>query len=126
MLSQIYEIVQDSMEQSENIASLYQIQRRIEVTNKEVLEIFGVSLSPGPAGNYRQFIREGTVLLYIPSIKEKKKRYLFLFSDLCVITKQHSKNNYKFKQTIPLDEDFSIIHDLFPNITNSNYGNSEL
>lgn len=40
--------------------------------------------------------------------KNKKKRYLFLFNDLCLLTKATAKGVYKYKRYIFLDDDTTV------------------
>jgi uncharacterized protein (DUF1330 family) len=107
VISQLYEFLQENIEQAENQASLFKVQRRVDVTDHEVSDHFELHLKSNKVlqifGGNRQFIREGAVTVL--EGKNRKKRYLFLFSDLALVTKQHGKQNFRYKKTVPLDDE---------------------
>lgn len=92
MVTQLYEYIQYSIEQAENQAHLLNVQRRLVITDPQMLDIFS-----GP----RKFIEEGHCTLITG--KNKKKRYLFLFDDLMLCTKPHTKATFRTKELFPLE-----------------------
>jgi hypothetical protein len=89
LVSQLYESVQEAIEQAHNRAHLFELKRRMDVEDYQFLEALG---------EQPQCLREGPAVLL--EKKEKKKRYLFLFSDRLLVTKKHHKNLLRYKTTL--------------------------
>lgn len=57
-------------------------------------------------GGPHKFLREGPVTLIKPP-KKKETRYLFLFSNQCLVTEQ-TKKNFRYKQIFLLAEEKGV------------------
>jgi hypothetical protein len=94
MSTELYEYIQESIEQAELQASLLSIQKRLETEPNEIIDIMAEK---------RRFVREGDVLLLVN--KAKKKRHIFLCNDSCILAKPTAKNTFKLKEVVPLVDD---------------------
>ena len=111
ILSQLYDFIQDSLEQvstqacklstfqADNMATLSDVYRRID---------FGDQKNDIMMFEHRTFIREGPVMVQEQKKANRKKRHLFMFNDVCLITKQMKPATFRLKSVLSLDEDISV------------------
>jgi hypothetical protein len=99
VVSQLFEVIQDLIEKAEVQTNLMTVLSKISVTDQAALDLFT---------GKRRFIRE--VAVVVTEGKNKKKRKLFFFNDLIILTKYvpSPKGYYKLKKVVYLDENMSI------------------
>jgi len=108
LVQQLYDYIQDSIEDAKNQAFISEVKRRVDITELKGFDTFGSN---------KQFLKEGPVTIL--EGKSRKRRYIFLFSDLCLVTKPMTKNtkNFKYKRSILLEENDTLIYDITDSAT---------
>lgn len=108
MMTRLSEWIQNGLEEASNLAKVLNVERRLEVLDTktqaktmELLNNFTVDLN----GGRRKFVKEGeAMVIRSKDRKHKKYRYLFLFSDMILVSKSHAKEKYHIKNVFKFDK----------------------
>lgn len=123
ILSNLVERIQDGLEVAENQAKMENVKRRI-VTSQKGEKKGGHSLAAygnfdiDISGGRRIFIKEGVITVSMPG-KNRKKRHLFLFSDLLMLTKEDAKHQFQMKKMLVLDGQMEFLINQNADLPNS-------